>query len=90
MDTTLLDINHNVPDILTPRKNRWFSIPMQKNEDFFISSIIFTEVNFKVLCCFLICYSVLSWHAMKSDSNHDFPMYGTLFAFFGLVNKNNN
>ena len=40
-----------------------------KNEDFLISSIISTAVNFKVLCCFLICYSVFWWHAMKSDSN---------------------
>ena len=31
-----------------------------KNEDFCISSIISTAVNFNVLCCFLICYSVLS------------------------------
>ena len=43
-----------------------------KNEDFLISSIISTAVNFKVLCCFLICYGVLSWHAVKSDSKHVF------------------
>ena len=43
-----------------------------KNDFFFISSIIFTAVNFKVLCCFLICCVVLSWRAMKSDSNHVF------------------
>ena len=40
-----------------------------KNEDFLISSIISTAVNFQVLCCFLICYRVFWWHAMKSDSN---------------------
>ena len=30
LDSTLLDINHNVPDFLTPQRFEWFSIPMQK------------------------------------------------------------
>ena len=40
-----------------------------KSKHFLISSMIYKAVNFKVLCCFLICYSVFGWHAMKSDSN---------------------
>ena len=30
LNTTLLDINHTGPDILAPKRFRWFSIPMQK------------------------------------------------------------
>ena len=56
LDTTLLDINRTVPDILTPKVNT--NAKNEKNEDFMISSIISTAVNFKVLCCFLICYIV--------------------------------
>ena len=60
-----------------------------KTEDFLIINIISTAVTFKVLCCFLICYSVFWWHAMKSDSNPVFLMYGTVFTFFALINKKN-
>ena len=59
-----------------------------KNEDFLISSIIYTGVNFKVLWCFLICYSVLWWHAMKSDSHLVFYNVRDCFLrFFALINK---
>ena len=30
LDSTLLDINHTVPDFLTPHRFQWFAIPMQK------------------------------------------------------------
>ena len=63
LDSTLLDINHTVPDFLTPQQFQWFFIPMQKkqkNEDFWICSKISTAVNFKVLWCFLVCYIVFS------------------------------
>ena len=30
LDTTLLDINHTVPDIFTPKRFQWYSMPMQK------------------------------------------------------------
>ena len=30
LDSALLDINHTVPDFLTPQRFQWFSIPMQK------------------------------------------------------------
>ena len=53
-----------------------------KNEDFLICSIISTAVNLKVLWCFLVCYIVFSWHAMKSDSNHAIFNVRHCFAFF--------
>ena len=68
----------------TPRM-RWFSIPMQKNaknEDFLISSIIYTAVNFEVFCYFLICYSVFWWQAVKSDSNPVFSNVRRCFCVF--------
>ena len=55
LDTILLDINHTVPDIFTPQGSGGFQYQCKK---FLISSMIYTAVNFKVLCCFLIWYSV--------------------------------
>ena len=93
LDTTLLCINHSVPDILTPQGSGGFQYQCKKNakgEYLLISSIIYTAVNFKVLCCFLICYRVFWQLAMKSDSNSDFfPMFGAVFVFFALINKKN-
>ena len=53
-----------------------------KNEYFWISSKISTAVNFKVSCCFLICYSVLSWHALKMDSKHVYSHVRHCFCVF--------
>ena len=58
-----------------------------KNEDFLISSILSTAVNFKVLCCFLICYSVFWCSAMKSGSNPAFSNVRRCFCVFALINK---
>ena len=47
LDSTLLDINHTVPDILTPQASGGFQYKCKKckNEDFLISSKISTAVN---------------------------------------------
>ena len=34
LDSTLLDMNHTVPDFLTPQRSQWFSILMQKMKIF--------------------------------------------------------
>ena len=58
-----------------------------KNEDFWISSLISTAVNFKVLWCLLVCYNVFSWHSMKSDSNHVFSIVQKIIIKCVMTNK---
>ena len=55
LGTTLHDVNHTVPDILTPQDSCGFQYQCKnaKNEDFLISSIISTAVNFKFYAVFL-------------------------------------
>ena len=58
-----------------------------KNEDFWINSIISTAVNFNVLWCFLVCYIVFSWHAMKLDSNRVFSNVRHCFCVFCIIHQ---
>ena len=57
-----------------------------KNEDFWICSKFHTAMI--LLFSYLLHCAAIS--AAKSDQNMALPMYGTVFCFLSLSNKNNN
>ena len=90
LDGNLFAINNTVPDSLTPKDSAGFQYQCKnaKNEDFWISIIISTAVNFKVLCCFHICF-IACYRDMQCNRIQIicFPIFGTVFVFFALINK---
>ena len=64
MDSTLLNIKHNVPDFLTWEDSGGFQDQCKKwkNEDFWIYSIIPTTIivkSFMMFSCLLLCVVLL-------------------------------